>query len=107
MCVLLGGHRLDGGLHGAPREHDALHAQVGIEFLLCSLVLFFVILLFVIGHQALIVFIEAVICYHVFCQVGICPCYVQCCFYLSNRQYGVHPELLFALYPIVQFSGWN
>ena len=73
MCVLLGGHRLDGGLHGAPREHDALHAQVGIEFLLCSLVLFFVILLFVIGHQALIVFIEAVICYHVFFKLGSVP----------------------------------
>ena len=74
MCVLLGGHRLDGGLHGAPREHDALHAQVGIEFLLCSLLLFFVIFLFVIGHQALVVFIAAFICYHVFSQVGICPC---------------------------------
>ena len=109
MCVLLGGNRLDGGLHGAPREYDALHAQVGIESLLCSLLLFFVILLFVIGHQALVVFIAAVICYHVFCQVEICPCCVQCCCYLSNRQYGVHPELLFALYPypIVQFCGWN
>ena len=66
--VFLGGNRLDGGLHGAPREHDALHAQVGVEFLLC-----FVILLFVIGHQALVVFIAAVICYHVFFKWGSVP----------------------------------
>ena len=81
--VFLGGNRLDGGLHGAPREHDALHAQVGFESLLCSLLLFFVILLFVIGHQALVVFIAAFICYHVFSQVGG-NLSLWCC-YLSNR----------------------
>ena len=64
---------MDGGLHGAPRQYDALHAQVGIESLLSSLLLFFVILLFVIGHQALVVFIAAAICYHVFFKWGSVP----------------------------------
>ena len=65
MCVLLGGNRLDGGLHGAPRQYDALHAQVGIEFLYYSLV-------------------GVALCHFVVCHWASSPCYVHCSCYLLS-----------------------
>ena len=60
MCVLLGGNRLDGGLHGAPRQYDALHAQVGIEFF------------------------AVVLCHFVVCYWASSPGFVHCSCYLLS-----------------------
>ena len=104
--VFLGGNRLDGGLHGAPREHDALHAQVGFEFLLCSLLLFFAIV-----HQALVVFFGVVRCHFDVCHCASSPCCIIWCCSLSFccLSLGIKPLLcsLKLLFAIMYFVKWG